>query len=79
MASTVHTVYRCEYCHHPVIDSDIQQGGCVCGSRRLKVATSITHEELEKLKARGYEYRPEDWMTEDEAEALRVAENAGAQ
>jgi hypothetical protein len=61
-------VYRCEYCHQPVLGSDIQQGGCLCGSRRVRIATSITEAEMTALKERGYVYKPEYWM--DEATAL---------
>jgi hypothetical protein len=61
-------VYRCEYCHKPVIEADIQQGGCLCGSRRVRIATSVTDEEMADLKERGYEFKPEYWM--DEATAL---------
>lgn len=67
-------VYRCEYCHKPVIASDIQQGGCLCGSRRLRIATSVTAEEMEALKARGYEFKAEYWMDEATAEQERRME-----
>lgn len=69
-------VYRCEYCHQPVVDSDIQKGGCICGSRRIRVATSITADELETIKGRGYEFKPEYWMDEATAEQQRRLEPA---
>lgn len=69
-------VYRCEYCHSPVLHSDISQGGCLCGSRRIKVATSVTDDEMKKLVERGYEYRTEYWMDEATAEQERRLERA---
>lgn len=67
-------LYRCEYCHNPVIDEDIQLGGCICGSRRIKIATSVTSEEVDKLKERGYGFEGERWMDESTAEQERRVE-----
>ena len=67
-------VYRCEHCSAPVIDQDIQQGGCICGSRRVKVATAITEAELEEIKGRGYEFDASQWMDKETAEQERRLE-----
>jgi hypothetical protein len=64
-------VYRCEYCHQPVIQEDIAQGGCICGSRRISIATALTDEEVETLKGRGYDFNDERWMSRETADAER--------
>lgn len=69
-------VYRCEYCHKPIIETDIQQGGCACGSRRIRVATSVTADELEEIKGRGYEFNADYWMDEETAKRERRVERA---
>lgn len=64
-------VYRCEHCNALVIGQDIQQGGCICGSRRVKVATAISEAELEEIKGRGYEFDANQWMDKETAEQER--------
>lgn len=60
-------IYRCEYCREPVLYSDIQNGGCLCGSRRVRIAVAVTDEEMQKLKERGYDYKQEHWLDKSPA------------
>ncbi len=64
-------VFRCEYCKGTVLDTDIQKGGCICGSRRITIATSITDDEVVDLKGRGYEFKEDEWMDKATAESER--------
>ena len=64
-------VYRCEYCHKCVLDEDVQLGGCVCGSRRVKIATAVTDEEAVELRERGYDFEANGWMDRATADQER--------
>lgn len=67
-------VYRCDQCRKTVIHEDIQKGGCICGCRRVVIATSITDDEVEDLKGRGYNFDKRHWYTEAEAKQERGME-----
>ena len=71
MESILGRVYRCEYCHKPVIEEDIALGGCVCGSRRISIVTALTDEEVVELKERGYEFDDKRWMSRETADKER--------
>ncbi len=67
-------VYRCEHCQSVVIDEDIAKGGCVCGSRRLTIATSVTDDEVTELEGRGYTFDKRNWIDKETAESERRVE-----
>ena len=57
-------VYRCYYCHSVVLESDIEAGGCPeCSAMRVRIAVKLTDAEMENAKARGFEFKPEEWSS----------------
>lgn len=67
------TVYRCQYCNAVVTGEEIRvNGACECGSRKVRPAFAITDDEMEAMKARGFqavegqfsENREEAWTGE---------------
>lgn len=47
---------RCEYCRAVVLQKHIAElGGCkMCGSRRMRIAFSLTDDEMSQAQADGY-------------------------
>lgn len=59
-------IYRCDFCKKVVLESHIKKdGGCsACGGRRIRIARSLTDEEVETAKAEGYEFKSSEWSNE---------------
>ncbi len=57
------TIMRCEYCRAVVLQSHIAEaGGCkMCGSRRMRIAFSLTDEEMRQAQAEGYVPQAGQW------------------
>ena len=62
---TMDEIRRCYYCQHVCFREEASKGGCCpkCGSRRFREVTRMTDEEMEAMRARGFE--PEGWEHHD--------------
>lgn len=57
------TVYRCVYCATMILPSDVVlKGGCrKCGSKRMRVAATVSDEEAVRAIGEGYVFSEERW------------------
>ena len=58
------TVYRCAYCSAVVLPLQLaSKGHCPsCGSRRLRIASTLSDDEVAKAKAEGYVFTSDRWI-----------------